>query len=102
MWWWVLAWVVLVLLAYLWARARGLWAHVVALGEELERAQARLEDVQGQLELLGERVRAPEDLAVFTSPATARTERDRSRQQGQQARRARRAKHRAMPARHVD
>jgi hypothetical protein len=101
--WWVI-WVVLLVgsAAYLVARARGLWGQTRELGAELATAQQRLDEVQGQLELLGERIGSPEELAVFADPATARRERDRARSQGREARQQRRAGSRPAWAKHVD
>ena len=93
MWWWVMIWVLLVLLGgvYLGVRLWGLWGQTKQFGSELATAERRLDDVQGQLELLGERVGAPEELAVFVSPAAARKERDRARDAGRHAREQRQA-----------
>ena len=73
MWWWVLIWAVLVLcaLVYLGARLWTLWGQSQELGSELMTAQERLEAVQGQLDQLGERITAPEQLAVFARRRTA-------------------------------
>jgi hypothetical protein len=99
MWWWVMIWVLLVLLAgvYLGARARGLWGQTKELGSELATAERRLSDVQGQLELLGERIGSPEQLAVFADPAMARKQRNRARAAGRHARQQRRSAPRRRP-----
>jgi len=104
MWWWVMIWLVLLVMAgvYLAVRGWGLWGQTKELGSELAAAQQRLDEVQGQLELLGERIGSPEQLAVFTDPATARKERDRARAAGRRARQQRRAGSRPGWARHVD
>ena len=103
MWWWVMIWVLLVLLGgvYLAVRAWGLWGQTKELGSELATAERRLDDVHGQLELLGERIGDPEDLAVFTDPAAARKQRDRARAAGRHARQLRRSVSRRGPQ-HVD
>ncbi len=69
-WWWVLVWVVLVLLglASLAMRAWGLWGQVKELTAEIGIAQQRISGVQGQLELLGEQIHEPSELAVFGTP----------------------------------
>jgi len=102
--WWVMIWVLLLVLSglYLAARAWDLWGHVKDLGSELAIAQQRLDDVQGQLELLGDRIGSPEDLAVFAEPASARRERDRARAEGRRMRQERRATSHPAWAKHVD
>ena len=104
MWWWVMIWVLLLVAAgfYLGAKAWGLWGQTKKLGVELATAERRLDEVQGQLELLGERIGSPEDLAVFATPAEARRERDRARADGRRARQQRRALSRPAWAKHVD
>ena len=102
--WWVMIWVLLLVGSggYLSLRARGLWGHIKELGSELAIAQRRLDEVQSQLNLLGERIGSPDDLAVFADPATARRERERARADGRRARQQRRANSRPAWARHVD
>ena len=104
MWWWVMIWVLLLVAAgfYLGAKAWGLWGQTKKLGVELATAERRLDEVQGQLELLGERIGSPEDLAVFATPAAARRERDRAKADGRRARQQRRAVSRPAWAKHVD
>jgi len=104
MWWWLMIWVCLLLVAglYLGTRVWGLWGQAKELGTELASAQSRLDAVQGQMELLGERIGSPEQLAVFASPAAARKERDRLRAASRRARRLRRAASRPAWAKHVD
>ncbi len=104
MWWWVLIWAVLVLcaLVYLGARLWTLWGQSRELGSELMTAQERLEAVQGQLDQLGERIAAPEQLAVFARPDDSRRERERTREQMVRERRARRQRAHAARVRHVD
>jgi hypothetical protein len=101
--WWVI-WVVLLVgsAAYLAARTWGLWAQIRELGVELATAQQRVDEVQGQLDLLGERIGSPEELAVFASPAAARRERDRAREEGRHARQQRLDTSRPAWAKHVD
>ena len=93
MWLWVMIWVSLVVLAgvYLGVRTWGLWGQTKELGSELATAERRLDDVQGQLELLGERIGSAEELAVFTPPAAARKQRDHARDAGRHARKQRRS-----------
>jgi len=104
MWWWVMLWVLLLVVAggYLAARAWGLWGQIKELGSELVAAQRRLDEVQGQLELLGERIGSAEELAVFAGRATARKQRDHAKAVGRRARQQRRAASRPGWAKHVD
>ena len=104
MWWWVMIWVCLLLVAgvYLGTRVWALWGQTKELGSELAAAGRCLDAVQGQMELLGERIGSPEQLAVFASPAAARKERDRVRAASRRARRLRRAASRPAWAKHVD
>jgi hypothetical protein len=88
--------------AYLGWRAWGLWGHTKELGSELAAAQRRLDEVQGQLELLGERIGSPEELAIFAGPVTARIWRNRAKAEGRRARRQRRAASLPAWAKHVD
>ena len=99
MWWWVMIWVSLLVAAgvYLGARSWGLWGQTKELGSELATAERRLDDVQGKLKLLGERIGAPEELAVFADPAAARRQRDRARAAGRHARQERRIVSRRRP-----
>ena len=104
MWWWVMIWVVLLVASgfYVGVKVWGLWGQTRELGSELAVAQERLDEVQGQLELLGERIGSPDELAVFADPATARRERDRARAEGGRARQQRRDASRPARAKHVD
>jgi hypothetical protein len=104
MWWWVMIWVCLLLVAgvYLGTRVWALWGQTKELGSELAAAERRLDAVQGQMELLGERIRSPEQLAVFADPATLRKERERARAAARHARQQRRAASRPAWAKHVD
>ena len=56
--WWLLIWASILVVAgvYLGVRAWGLWGQTKELGSELAIAQRRLDQVQGQLERLGEAV----------------------------------------------
>jgi hypothetical protein len=104
MWWWVLIWAVLVLCAmvYLGARLWTLWGQTKELGGELALAQQRMDAVQGQLDQLGERITAPEQLAVFATPRDSRRERELTRERLLQERRARRRRAHASRVWHVD
>ena len=90
---WVLIWVLLLVVSgmYLGWRAWGLWGQTKELGSEIAAAQRRLDEVQGQVELLGERIGSPEQLAIFAGPVTARIRRNRAKADGRRARRLRRA-----------
>jgi hypothetical protein len=102
--WWVMIWLLLLVGAgvYLGVRAWGLWGQTKDLGSELAIAQRRVDEVQGQVDLLGERIASLDELAVFADPATARKERDRARADGREARQQRRAASRPAWAKHVD
>ena len=104
MWWWVLIWALLLVCAavYLGSRLWELWGQSKDFGREVVIAQERLEQVQGQLDQLGEQITAPEQLAVFGDPAALRRQRqhDLARQRHERARR--RAGRRPTWARHVD
>ncbi len=102
--WWLMTWVLLVLLSgvYIGARAWGLWGQTKELGSELVIAERRIGDVQRQMEALGEKIGEPTELAVFSSPVSARKERERALAAGRRARRARRAVSHPSVAKHVD
>jgi len=102
--WWLLLWACLLLVSgvYVGARAWALWGQTKELGSELAVAERRLDAVQGQLEVLGQRVGGPEQLAVFTDVASARRERDRARSAGRNARRQRLSVSHPMRVKHVD
>jgi hypothetical protein len=104
MWWWLLIWVCLLLAAglYLGTRAWALWGQIRELGSELAEAQLRLDDVQGELELLGSRIGPPTELAVFVGPVQARRQRDLVRAAARQARRRHRQASLPAWAKHVD
>ena len=102
--WWLLFWVCLLLASavYVGARVWGLWGKTKELGSELAVAERRLDAVQSQLDVLGERIGGPEQLAVFAGVASARKERDRARAAGQNARRQRLTVSHPMRVKHVD
>lgn len=99
---WPLIWACLLVLSgiYLATRVWGLWGQAKDLGSELVIAQQRLDDVQGELELLGEKVTSAEQLAVFADPNIARKQRERARAAGRRARR-RRQQDRAVSRSHA-
>ncbi len=102
--WWLLIWASLLVAAgvYLGTRAWALWGQTKELGSELAIAQRRLDQVQDQVELLGERTGSAHELAVFVAPAAARLERDRARAAGRRSRRQRGAVSRLPSVKHVD
>jgi len=102
MWWLIWALLLLVSGIYLAMRGWGLWGHVRELAGELVSAGHRLDQVQGQLDLLGKRARSTEELAIFTGPVTARIKRNRAKADSATARRLRRATSHPAWAKHVD
>jgi hypothetical protein len=102
--WWVIIWVLLVVVSggYLSWRAWGLWGKTKELGSELFAAQRRLDEVQGQLQVLSERIGSPEELAIFAGPVTARIKRNRAKSDSRRARHLRRATSLPGWAKHVD
>jgi hypothetical protein len=104
MWWWLMIWVCLLLVAglYLGTRAWALWGQARELGSELATAQRRLEEVQGELEHLEKRIGPPAELAVFAGPVEARRRRDLARAAIRQARRRHRQASLPAWAKHVD
>jgi hypothetical protein len=104
MWWWVMIWVLLLVVSggYLGWRAWGLWGQTKALASEVAIAERRLDEVQGKLELLGERITSPGELAIFAGPVTARIQRNRAKAISRRARQQRRAASRPAWAKHVD
>jgi hypothetical protein len=104
MWWWVMIWAFLLVVAavFLGTRLWALWGQTKELGSELASAERRLDAVSGQIELLGERISSTQDLAVFADPATVRKERTRIRAASRHARRQRRASSLPGWAKHVD
>jgi hypothetical protein len=103
-WWWVLIWALLLVCAaaYIGTCLWGLWGQSKEFGREVAIAQRRLEQVQGQLDLLGDKITAPEQLAVFGDPRTVRRERHAIRASLRRERRERRARSLPAWARHVD
>lgn len=104
MWWWVLIWVVLLVVAavYLGSRLWGLWGQTKELGQELAVAAERMDHVQGQLDRLGSPATAPADLAVFADPEAVRRSRRAALAAGRARRRRRRAGTTPRWAKHVD
>lgn len=103
MWWWVLIWTLLVVIAgvYLGARLWGLWGHVKELTAETERASQTLAALEAQVDRLGEAA-APQPLAVFQAPRDLRHHRATTRAELRSRRAARRAERRPLWARDVD
>jgi hypothetical protein len=101
--WWVI-WILLLVASgvYLGVRLWGLWGHIKALGSEIVAAQRRLDEVAGKLEVLGDLLKSPADLAIFAGPVTARIRRDRAKADSRRARGLRRAISRPAWAKHVD
>ena len=101
---WVIIWVLLLVASggYLSWRARGLWGKTKELGTELMDAERRLDEVQGQVDVLRQRISSPEELAIFTGPVTARIKWNRTRSDSRRARRLRRAVSLPAWAKHVD
>jgi hypothetical protein len=102
MWWVIWALLFVVSGVYLGARMWGLWGQTKELGSELAITQRRLDEVQGELEIIAELIGSPEELAVFASPATAGKERNRAKAAARHARQRRRAGSRPAWAKHVD
>jgi len=104
MWWWVLIWALLLVCAaaYIGSRLWDLWGRSKDFGREVMIAQERLDLVQGQLDLLGEKISSPDQLAVFGDPAALRKEREHALARQRRERAHRRAGRRPTWARHVD
>jgi len=104
MWWWVLIWALLLVCAaaYIGSRLWDLWGRSKDFGREVMIAQERLDQVQGQLDLLGEKISSPDQLAVFGDPAALRKEREHALARQRRERAHRRAGRRPTWARHVD
>ena len=104
MWWWVLIWALLLACAavYIGSRLWELWGQSKDFGREVAIAQQRLDQVQGQLELLGEKIGSPDQLAVFGDPGALRKEHERTRAAMHRQRRHHRRVARPSWARHVD
>ncbi|WP_406830878.1 hypothetical protein ABEG17_18040 [Pedococcus sp. KACC 23699] len=103
MWWWVLIWVLLALVAlgYLATRAWGLWGQVKELGAEVRRASDTVAALQAQADRLGD-PQPPVQPAIFDDPRQLRREREATRASLKQQRRARQASRRPAWARHLD
>jgi len=101
---WVVIWVLLLVASggYLSWRAMGLWGRTKELGAELIDAERRLDEVQGQVDVLRQRIGSPQELAIFTGPVTARIKWNRARSDSRRARRLRRAVSLPAWAKHVD
>lgn len=91
MWWWVLIWVLLVViaLAYLARRAWAVWGQFKELAAELEHATGTLDALQAQADRLGA-APATTDLAVFGDPRRIRKDREATRGELRRERQARR------------
>lgn len=102
-WWWVLIWALLVVIAaaYLASRAWGLWGQVKELTAEMQRASETVGALQVEADRLGDRPPAPQ-LAVFGDPRQLRRERLATRGALREQRRARRAARLPVWARHLD
>jgi hypothetical protein len=103
MWWWVLIWVLLVVIAaaYLGSRAWGVWGQAKELGAEVQRASETLSALESQAERLRERPLRTE-LAVFGDPRALRRERLATVGALREQRHKRRVKRRPRWARHLD
>jgi hypothetical protein len=102
-WWWVLIWVLLVLIAlgYLARRAWAVWGQAKELNAEIARASATIAALEAQSERLRERTPDP-DLAVFGDRRRLRRELLATRGALREQRRARRAARLPLWARHLD
>jgi hypothetical protein len=102
-WWWVLIWVLLVVIAaaYLATRAWAVWGQVKELAAEVGRASETLSALQSQTDRLGDRSPAPQ-LAVFGDPRQLRRERLATRGALREQGRARRAANLPTWARRLD
>jgi hypothetical protein len=102
-WWWVLIWVLLVVIAavYLATRAWGVWGQLKELTAEVSRSSQTVAALQAQGDRLGERPPTPQP-DVFGDPRQLRRERDATRASLKQQRRARQAARRPSWARHLD
>ncbi len=103
MWWWVLIWVLLVLIAvaYLATRGWALWGQFKELTSEVRRSSETVAALQTQADRLGKRAPAP-TADVFGDPRQLRRERDATRASLKQQRRARQAARRPSWAKHLD
>ena len=103
MWWWVLIWVLLLVIAaaYLATRAWGFWGQVKELMAEVNRASATVAALQVETDRLGQRPPAPHP-DVFGDRRRLRREREATRASLKSQRRARQAARRPSWARHLD
>ena len=103
MWWWVLIWVLLVVIAaaYLATRAWGVWGQFKELTAEVARSSQTVAALQAQGDRLGERPPARR-ADVFGDPRQLRRERDATRASLKHQRRARQAARRPSWAKHLD
>ena len=103
MWWWVLIWAILLLVAgaYLGSRLWALWGQFKELTAETSRASETLAALEAEVERIGEPA-APVDLAVFGDPRGLRHQRETTRAALREQRRTRRAARRPSWARNVD
>ena len=102
MWWWVLIWTILVVVAgvYLVARLWGLWGQVKELTAETDRASRTLAAIEAQVDRLGEA--PPQSIAVFQDPRDLRRHRATTRADLRAQRASRRAERLPRWARDVD
>jgi hypothetical protein len=103
MWWWVLIWasLVVVALAYLASRAWGVWGQLKELTAEVRRASDTVAALEGHLHRLGEPAPAPTP-DILGDPRRLRREREHTRASLKRERRARLAARRPAWARHLD
>ena len=103
MWWWVLIWALLVVVALvsLASRAWGVWGQFKELTAELTRATETLSALEAAADRLGDRS-APPTPDLLGDPRLLRRERERTRASLRQERRARQAARRPAWARHLD
>jgi hypothetical protein len=103
MWWWVLIWALLVLVAavYLASRAWDVWGRVKELNAEIRRASHTVSALEGHLDRLATSAPPPTP-DLLGDPRELRRERDRTRAALRKERRARQAARRPAWARHLD
>lgn len=103
MWWWVLIWVLLVVIAavYLATRAWGVWGQFKEFTAEAARATQTLDALQTEVDRLGGGSE-PTRIAVFEDPRELRRQRHATQAGLRRERRARQAERRPTWARHVD
>jgi predicted phage tail protein len=103
-WWWVLIWSLLGLVAavYLAGRLWELWGQFRELGAEVERAAETLDALEVQAERLREHAGPAVPLAVFEDPRQLRRDRERAHRSQRRQRALRRAAARPAWARRVD